>query len=526
MPHLANEPYTYISSASLTSTTNSLTSNYITPTQLTSTITGLSNVYQSNVTTTVINLGTTGPIVSTTQLFSTVLNVTNSNAVLFTDRMNNLASLPYTYISSASLISTVAGIERYPLFAEVEPVRVSLTSNLVSTVNGLGSLSNGNAYISSTQLVSTVSNVTTSNAAFFAQLMANIANVPYSYISTASLVSTAQGLGSNYFSSATLVATVSNYTASTKYTDAQLTSSIANLGTKGYYSTASLTSTLAGLGGFSYISLLSLMSTTTGLSNTYVFSNTVPATFTTITTNASNRVASGLTSTVGGLGSLVTPAGYGYISTSAGYTGVPRYLGVPSYISCLYAVDTVILRSTTAGFATALGSPPSVTNQLIPIAVQSNSPLFIYTTSNTLTPSLNASIRFDGVQLSNVYCTCNVTSATFSATSYFADGTQLNSSSDKRLKFNVTPLSHALESLSFIEGISYRMIDDPERECLGFLAQDIERVYPELIFTRDDIKSLKYDSIGVILLEAIKELNIQCDELLSTVSSLSSAKEV
>ena len=49
----------------------------------------------------------------------------------------------------------------------------------------------------------------------------------------------------------------------------------------------------------------------------------------------------------------------------------------------------------------------------------------------------------------------------------------------------------------------------------------MEYVFPELVFTHSNIKSIKYDSIGVVLLEAIKELNSECDELLSTVTSLS-----
>jgi hypothetical protein len=50
---------------------------------------------------------------------------------------------------------------------------------------------------------------------------------------------------------------------------------------------------------------------------------------------------------------------------------------------------------------------------------------------------------------------------------------------------------------------------------LGFIAQDVEEVCPELVFTGEDsMKSIKYDLINVVLLEAIKELNSECDSLL------------
>jgi hypothetical protein len=48
----------------------------------------------------------------------------------------------------------------------------------------------------------------------------------------------------------------------------------------------------------------------------------------------------------------------------------------------------------------------------------------------------------------------------------------------------------------------------------------VEAVFPDLVFTDSsqmNYKSIKYESIGVALLEAIKELDIQCDELLSTI---------
>jgi hypothetical protein len=355
----------------------------------------------------------------------------------------------------------------------------------------------------------------------------NLASLPYEYISTASLTSTVEGLGSKYVSSAALIAMVSNYSNSISFTNAQLVSSIANLGTKGYYSTPSLVSTLNGLGTFRYVSLESLISSNTSISNIYVTSNTVPQTYTTIQTNETTIVSPLITSTVRGLGSLVTPTGYGYISSPAGYTGVPTYLGIPSYISCLQAAENVGLRSTTTGFATRLGSLPAITYSNLTIQQQANSPLFIYSASTrSSVPSLTSIVVPDGIKMSNVYCFCNVASSTFYADTYYADGTQLVYSSDSRLKFDITPLSNALDSLSLMEGISYRMIAEPDKEYLGFIAQDIEKVYPELVFTYNTMKTLKYDSIGVILLEAIKELNIHCDELLSTIASLSSTKEV
>jgi hypothetical protein len=139
--------------------------------------------------------------------------------------------------------------------------------------------------------------------------------------------------------------------------------------------------------------------------------------------------------------------------------------------------------------------------------------LYIYT-SNAIVTTASIYTTTTGIVTGNIYSTCNMTAAEFRASNFYADGTQLTSSSDSRLKFDITPLSNALEKIQALTGVSYVKKDCPDRK-LGFIAQDVEDVYPELVFTGEDsMKSIKYDSINVILLEAIKELNSECDSLL------------
>ena len=516
MPNIASPPFNYISTPSLVSTAVGLSNAFVPPTNITTEVTNLSNSFVATTVTTIANLAGVGtnPLISTPHLVSTVSNVNLATSNRFVQAIPHLGSPPYSYISSASLISTVAGANNanFP-FSNLPPVVASLSSNLASTVVGMGRFQ-PNSYVSSTQLFSTVSNVILSESIPFTQFYNGLSN---SYTTRPEMVSTVVGLGSTYISSLTLVATVSNYNASTKYTEPQLISSSKELGTKGYISSASLTSTLRGLGGYGYVSTASLITTVTGLSNAYVFSNTIPTTNATIQANLSNYLSPIIPSTVAGLGSLATPGGYGYISASVAYMGFPTYVSITGYISSLYGLENVILRSTTIGVTSALGSPPAITRSNLSIPVQTNSVLFTYN-NGVVTPSPNVSVRFDGIQMSNIYSKCNITSDNFRATTYEADGTMLTNGSDKRLKYDITPLTGALSTISHLEGVYYRMIGAPERQLLGFIAQDVEPVYPELVFT-NETKSIKYDSIGVILLEAIKELNLQCDELLALANN-------
>ncbi|MEE9431630.1 MAG: tail fiber domain-containing protein [Melioribacteraceae bacterium] len=97
----------------------------------------------------------------------------------------------------------------------------------------------------------------------------------------------------------------------------------------------------------------------------------------------------------------------------------------------------------------------------------------------------------------------------------YVSGTFSNPS-DKRFKKNITPLKSVLKSLDKIEGYTYnwKVEDYPERKFnndklqVGVIAQDLEKVYPNLVTTdRDGYKSVDYIKLSVITMQAVKELN-------------------
>ena len=137
--------------------------------------------------------------------------------------------------------------------------------------------------------------------------------------------------------------------------------------------------------------------------------------------------------------------------------------------------------------------------------------------SNILNPSAALNIVTGGLSATSISCTCNVSATEFHASNYYADSTQLASGSDRRLKKDIVPLSNAVELIAGLTGVYYVLKEEPEKRNIGFIAQDVETVLPDLVFTGTH-KSLKYESINVVLLEAIKELNRECDSFLSTLS--------
>jgi hypothetical protein len=91
--------------------------------------------------------------------------------------------------------------------------------------------------------------------------------------------------------------------------------------------------------------------------------------------------------------------------------------------------------------------------------------------------------------------------------------------SDLRWKKNLQPLNNYLEDLLLLQGYKYNWRKDefPEMNFenelqIGLIAQDVEKVFPELVRTDNDgYKAVSYEKLSVILLEGIKEQQKQID---------------
>ena len=93
------------------------------------------------------------------------------------------------------------------------------------------------------------------------------------------------------------------------------------------------------------------------------------------------------------------------------------------------------------------------------------------------------------------------------------------STSDERLKDNITPIEDALNKVSQVQGIEFDWVEKEgihgnEGHDVGVIAQEIEKVLPEVVTTRDNgYKAVKYEKIIPLLVEAIKELQAEVQEL-------------
>tara|TARA_B100000287_G_scaffold69796_1_gene61296 strand:- start:6972 stop:8744 length:1773 start_codon:yes stop_codon:yes gene_type:complete len=90
-------------------------------------------------------------------------------------------------------------------------------------------------------------------------------------------------------------------------------------------------------------------------------------------------------------------------------------------------------------------------------------------------------------------------------------------SSDRRLKDNISPIKNALDKVSSISGNTFKWNEKSENqgEEVGVIAQEIEALgLPGITTTRNDgTKAVRYEKLIPLLIEAIKELKVEVDEL-------------
>ena len=92
--------------------------------------------------------------------------------------------------------------------------------------------------------------------------------------------------------------------------------------------------------------------------------------------------------------------------------------------------------------------------------------------------------------------------------------------SDEKLKDNIVGLENALDKVTKLRGVEYDW-NKGSREGqhdIGFIAQEVEKILPEIVrekqwMDNQTYKTVDYEKVVAVLVEAIKELKAEIDEL-------------
>lgn len=92
-----------------------------------------------------------------------------------------------------------------------------------------------------------------------------------------------------------------------------------------------------------------------------------------------------------------------------------------------------------------------------------------------------------------------------------------NSSSDINLKENIIKINGALDKVSNLNGVYFDWKATKEKS-IGVIAQEVEEIFPEIIgIDGNNNKTVGYGNLVAVLIEAIKELRLEVEELKSIV---------
>jgi len=113
-------------------------------------------------------------------------------------------------------------------------------------------------------------------------------------------------------------------------------------------------------------------------------------------------------------------------------------------------------------------------------------------------------------------------------------GTSAYQVSDIRLKKDIAPVTNGLAKLSKLKAVEYhwdennffgKKFDNADQEQIGFIAQEVEKVLPNLVSTDGQgLKSVEYTQVIPLLVEGMKEQQKEIDLLKQEIEELKHKK--
>lgn len=100
----------------------------------------------------------------------------------------------------------------------------------------------------------------------------------------------------------------------------------------------------------------------------------------------------------------------------------------------------------------------------------------------------------------------------------------LTQSSDLRLKRDIRPIERAMEKIMALRPVVYKWrkwhIDDHGKDHIGLMAQDVQKVVPEVVFHQGKYLSVAYSKLVPLLIEGIKEQDKEIETLSDEIDAL------
>lgn len=251
--------------------------------------------------------------------------------------------------------------------------------------------------------------------------------------------------------------------------------------------------------------------TITGLTNTNL-SGTAGIT----NANLANSTISGVS-----LGGNLNALSFGSYLTSAGsYNGsTARTVSVAA--TTVNTGNTLVARDISGDFTagtinvTNLTASQTITAGTFSGSLSGNATSATTATNTTITDNTSTNADYYPTFVSgtsgNLGQTVSSAKLTFNPSTGTLTCTDLNSTSDINLKENIKTVENSLDTLTQLRGVSFDWKENG-KSSYGVIAQELEEILPDLVNT-GEVKSVNYNGIIGVLIEAVKELSEEVKEL-------------
>ena len=92
--------------------------------------------------------------------------------------------------------------------------------------------------------------------------------------------------------------------------------------------------------------------------------------------------------------------------------------------------------------------------------------------------------------------------------------TSFNATSDLNKKENIDTILNATEKMTLLRGVSYNLKSDKnKKKHYGVIAQELEKIFPDMVNGEEGNKSVAYMEIIGVLIETVKDLNKRIENL-------------
>jgi hypothetical protein len=206
--------------------------------------------------------------------------------------------------------------------------------------------------------------------------------------------------------------------------------------------------------------------------------------------------------------------------TATSTTNIPNLTGD---ITSANTVTTLATVNSNVGSFGSGGSIPTITvnakgliTGVTTTAVTSGTTITDDTSTNAsrfLTFTSETSGSISAANVSSTKLTYNPSTGALTATDF-------NSTSDINLKENIQTIENSLDKIIKLNGVTFNWKEN-QNPSIGVIAQEVEKVFPSLVKTAEN-KSVNYNGLVGVLIEAVKEQQKQIEELKDLVKNLTS----